>query len=147
MMSMKCHVIVLDKRNAFPYFKCRYLHDKQLVEILGRKAFMKGVIDRFHVDPNHILNERGKLGFRKKMPLIIVDNATRTSVQLTGDDSLDAKERNKLNYLIEEAFWLALLQKVKTPLSKILILIFAGIGVWQLVRAILIIMGLASGPI
>ncbi len=170
---MKCHVIVLDKRNAFPYFNAKYDRDRRLVEVFGRKFLFKGVVDRFHVDPDHIYEERGKFGITKKRPLIIVDNATRksvdpetylpteknpdsdngkaievgSSVKLHSDGEVDAKEENKLNFFIEESFWRALIGKTKTPLVRLLIHLFCGIGLWHLIRVILISLGLAEGVI
>lgn len=171
---MKCHVIVLDKRNAFPYFNAKYDHDRRLVEVFGRKFLFKGVVDRFHVDPDHIYEERGKFGVNnKKMPLIIIDNATRksvdpetylpteknpdskneevaevgSSVKLHSEEEVDQKERLKLNYLIEKAFWQALFEQYKLPFTKFLIIWGSGIGSWHLIRTILIALGLVEGVI
>lgn len=174
MIKMKCHLIVLDKRNAFPYFNARYDHDKRLAEVIGRKFIRKGVKDRFHVDPDHIYQERGKFGINnKKMPLIIVDNATRksvhpetflplkndsdpeeiegdpvevgSSVKLHSDGEVDAMEENKLNFFIEKSFWQALMEKAKTPVLRLVIHLFCGVGLWHLLRVILISLGLAEG--
>jgi len=64
-----------------------------------------------------------------------------TSTTLHTDEEIDQKKRNMLDFLIERAFWLSLLAKRKLALSTILILIFAGVGLYHFGLVILRALG------
>ncbi len=54
------------------------------------------------------------------------------------EGEIDGKTKNTLDYLIEEKFWKSLIAKAKLPLSTILILLFAGGGLFYLIRDIIL---------
>jgi len=64
-----------------------------------------------------------------------------TSTTLHTDEEIDQKKRNMLDFLIERAFWLSILAKRKLALSTILILIFAGVGLYHFGLVILRALG------
>ena len=63
------------------------------------------------------------------------------SVTLHNGGDVDQKERNKLNYLTQQSFWKSLMEKRKLPVSTVLLILFAGMGIYHVVRMIFQIMG------
>jgi hypothetical protein len=59
------------------------------------------------------------------------------SHQVHTDNPVDGKQKNTLDFLIEEKFWKSLIAKQKLPLSTILILLAGGMGLLTLVVLIL----------
>jgi hypothetical protein len=160
MKGIKLKVVLLDKRNWFD-FKGKYFPQTRLVEVKSR---LKRQLMRFQVDPDHFY-EHHKRGRRELA--VFIDNAERksitvkqaiqiiegdqkktelkdvsvltdgSSVKLSSDQDIDQKKSNELDYLIEPAFWKALIERRKLAISTILILLFAGVGLYHFLLVVL----------
>ena len=67
----------------------------------------------------------------------------KETVKLHSDGEIDQKQRNILDFLIERSFWLSLLEKRKLPLTTLLILLLAGVGIYHVIVLILRAFGVA----
>jgi len=158
MKGIKLHVVLLDKRNWFD-IKANYDPNTRLAE---KRNWRNRIMDRFIIDPDHIYEHYLK---KRREKAVFVDNATRKSVtvkegvkiiergmerteldcpenvKLHTDGPIDQKQRNENDFLIERAFWTSLLEKRKLPLSTMLILLFAGVGIYHVVVLFLRSMG------
>jgi hypothetical protein len=168
MKGIKLHVVLLDKRNWFD-IKANYDPNTRLAEKRNwRNRIMdRFIIDPDHIYEHYLKKRREKAVFvdnatRKSVTVkeavkIIgevsssgaketteirdVTVEAKENVKLHTDDPIDQKQRNTLDFLIERAFWASLLEKRKLPLSTMLILLFAGVGVYHAIVLFLRTMG------
>ncbi len=173
MPTIKLRIYLVDKRQIFP-LKAKYYPETRLAQV--KRGLRQPFPTRFHVDPDHIYEER----YRRGSDFVcFVDNASRKSVavenvktreiiedgkkrtetetvkenvetgeshQIHTDKPIDGKEKNTLDFLIEEKFWKSLIAKAKLPLSTILILLGAGMGLLSLIVLILkLVFGMQLG--
>jgi hypothetical protein len=172
MKKIKLHVVLLDKRNWFD-LKAKYDPDTRLAEKLNwrHRIMDRFIIDPDHIYEHFLRRKREKAVFvdnatRKSVTVkeavkIIEGKALfglvhteRTevkdvtvelpeNVKLHSDGEIDQKQRNILDFLIERSFWLSLLEKRKLPLTTLLILLLAGIGIYHFIVLFLRAMGVA----
>lgn len=158
--KLPLNLILLDKHRVFR-MKANYDSETRLAE--ATKGFRRTIVQRFEVDPDHIYLEKKRA---KVLNLVFVDNAqlksvpikstvkiqdatgTKTetkevqvqvssSTQMHTDGPIDQKKSTELNVLTEKSFWKALIEKRKLPLSTTLILLAAGMGLYQLLVLLL----------
>ena len=150
-------VYVFDKQIVIPA-KAVYDPETRLASV--RRGWREKTSIKFYVDPDHIY--RLKKG-RKERRVVFVDNALRRSVsckgvktiinpdgskdvkeeitqidcaesvQMHSDEDLDLYTATSLDVLTERSFWKALIEKHKLPLSTTLILLMAGMGVYNII--------------
>lgn len=163
--KLKLHALILDKHKLIPA-KAIYDPSTRIGEI---KRGLRGVVeDRFEMDSDHVYE---LLGFGRRKQIIIVDNASsktisiptvkkefvgnqvakqetvmvncevKESVKLHNNDPIDIKQKNKLNYLTQQSFWRSLMEKRKLPLSTVLIMLFAGMGLYHIIVLFLRVFG------
>jgi hypothetical protein len=137
-MSLKLKVFLVDKHRIFP-IKAQYNPETRIA--IAKRSLRQNFPSKFIVDPNHIYQEQKG----KKFEFVCyVDIASRQSIDtleahaIHSEQAIDGKIKNTLNYLIEERFWKSLIQKTKLPLSTVLLLLFAGCGLFYLIREILL---------
>ena len=98
--------------------------------------------ERFTVNPDHIyqkIKRGGKVEF-----WVFVNRRTRKSDQIGNDKKevqsipignehdppeVDQEERNKLDFLVDKAFWKAMIEKARISTFTALIMMFAGYGI------------------
>lgn len=68
----------------------------------------------------------------EQLPGSINPSRTQTTKEI------DGKQKNTLDYLIEEVFWKSIIAKNKIPLSTILIMFMAGGGIFFLIRDLIL---------
>ena len=78
---------------------------------------------------------------RTEVQNVVVE--VKETVKLHSDGEIDQKKRNILDFLIERSFWLSLLEKRKLPLTTVLFLILAGIGIYHIIVLVLRSFGVA----
>jgi hypothetical protein len=162
--KLKLNIILLDKHRIFKV-KADYDPETRLAETT--KGLRRTVVQRFLVDPDHIYLDRKR---SKIINTVFVDNAqlksvpikstvtikdetgTRTenkevmvqampSIALHTDCPIDQRKATELNVLTEKSFWKALIEKRKLPLSTTLILLAAGMGLYQIIVLIIRALG------
>ncbi|MGB9693304.1 MAG: hypothetical protein ACPLYF_00505, partial [Fervidobacterium sp.] len=140
--------------------------ESHLLEV--KRGLLSRDVMRFEVNPEHIYSEVGFLN--KKRDVVYLDNANRksieikrwkeiiedgkkrtepvtetvqvgTSIQLHNDDPIDMAKANTLDFHVERSFWKALMQSTKIPLSTIIIMLLAGVGIYHFLVLILRIFG------
>lgn len=143
---------LLDKKQSFPNLRAKY--DTETRIAIVQRGLKRTVANKFLIDPNHIHQEitHDFLGNRIRLKAY-VDNATRRSVQanqtsiieenaksieISTEDEIDGKTKNKLDYLIEEVFWKSLIAKNKIPLSTIIIMFIAGGGIFFAIKELIL---------
>lgn len=165
MTEINLKVKLVDKHKIFP-MKAKYDPNTRIAEV--KLGFRRKVHERFKIDPDHIYEE--PKGFRKKELVCYVDTSTRESImiervkeiiedgkkrkeivkeavevggsiKLHGDGEVDQKKRNMLDFLIERSFWSSIIGKHKMPLSTVLIMLFAGAGLYHVVLVVLKVFG------
>lgn len=149
---------LLDKKQTFPNLKAKY--DTETRIAIVHRGLKRTVANKFLIDPNHIFQEIHGHKIRLK---VFVDNASRkstsmkelvpgkegetpppptqevpVSINVSTDDNIDGKTKNKLDYLIEEVFWKSLIAKNKIPLSTLLIMFAAGGGIFFMIKEIIL---------
>jgi 2-methylcitrate dehydratase PrpD len=157
-------LLLLDKHRIFR-LKAKYDSETRLAET--KRRLTERMVQRFEVDPDHIYLEKKGLrllnvvfidnaqlkSMKIKTPVKIED-ATGTkietkeievpvgqSVKMHTDDPIDQKKSTLLGVLTEKSFWKALIEKRKLPLSTMLILLGAGMGLYHLFVLILRALG------
>lgn len=160
--KIKVKVKLVDKHKIFP-MKAKYDPQTRIGEV-GR-GLRKTVSERFEIDPDHIYEEFKGFG-KSKEYVTFVDNASRKSITVTrakeiiedgqkrtvtvtenvdcaesvklhNDDPIDHKMRNRLNFLTQQSFWKSIMEKRKLPLTTVLLILFAGVGLYHFILLIL----------
>ena len=127
MKPVKINVNLVDKDKIFK-LKGRYDPETRIVTA-KRRVFDKTPL-KFEVDPSHIYLERKRM-------VCYVDNASRRSIKIGSDDPIDSKKSTTLNFLIDQAFWKAVLEKRKISAVTALALLLAGVGLYTFLVTIL----------
>jgi hypothetical protein len=164
--KIKLKVKLVDKHKIFP-MKAKYDPQTRIAEVT--KGLKKTVSERFEIDPDHIYEEFKGIGNRKEY-VVYADNANRKSIAVTrakeiiedgqkrvedvtedvdcaetvklhNEDPIDNKKRNTLNYLTQASFWKSLLEKRKLPLTTVLLILLAGVGLYHFILMILHVFG------
>ncbi|MEM2806738.1 MAG: hypothetical protein QXK86_07835 [Candidatus Bathyarchaeia archaeon] len=155
MKRLKVNVKIIDKHKIFNA-KGVYDPETRLLEV--KKHTMSREVLRFLVDPDHIYEQVGSrrsyvvfvdTANRRSIPVqrtktIVEDGVKRTetvtetvevgqSIQVHSDDEPDLIIANMLDYHTERSFWKALIEKHRIPLSTLLIMLFAGMGVYLMI--------------
>jgi len=157
--KIKLNVNLIDKHKIF---RMKGIYDPETRLMNVRRSVFSRDIMRFVVDPDHIYEVHGL----KSSYLVFVDNAKRESVNIErvkkiiedgkkteqkvtetveagtsfpvhSDDPVDLEKANTLDVHSERAFWKALLQQTKIPLSTTIILLLAGVGIYHFLLMIL----------
>lgn len=167
MVEIKLKVKLVDKHKIFP-MKAKYDPNTRIAEV--KLGLRKRVHERFQIDPDHIYEEHKGFRGKKKEFVSYVDTATRESIEiervkeiiedgkkreekttekvdaaksvkLHSDKAINQKKRNMLDFLIERTFWASIIAKHKLPLSTVLIMLFAGAGLYHVVLVLLKVFG------
>jgi hypothetical protein len=173
MNKIKLHVVLLDKRNWFDlkaYYdpdtrlaekrnwrhrimdrfiiNPDHVYDHFLRKRRNEKAVFVDNATRKSVTVQEavkIIEGKSMLGLihteRTEVKDVTVD--APASVKLHSDGEIDQKKRNMLDFLIERAFWLSLLEKKKLAITTVLILLLAGIGIYHFLVLFLRSLGVA----
>ena len=137
MPSIKLKINLVDKRKIFQ-LKAKYDPETRLAT--AKRSLRQNFPSKFIIDPEHIYQQQKRNKFEF---VCFVDVATRQSIEphshtIHKDAPIAGKTKNTLDYLIEEKFWKSLIQKAKLPLSTVLIMLFAGCGLFYLIREIIL---------
>lgn len=135
MPKVNLKIDLLDKKQSH-VFNAKYDTETRVAQV---RTFRKTVASKYDIDPEHVHEEIAK-GNRIKLK-VYVDNATRKSIAMDGKVSngdIDGKKKNTLDYLIEESFWKSLIAKHKLPLSTVILILFAGGGLFYLFKDIIL---------
>ena len=142
---MKLKVFVKDGHRIEEY-KAKYDPDDQIVEIKKKTGLLTREPERFKINPDHIY-ERLKKGGKKIEYWVFVSRRSRESVKigngkkievsgesepignLNDPPEVDQKKRNKLDFLVDKAFWKAMIEKARISTFTALIMMFAGYGI------------------
>lgn len=127
MKALKITIYLVDKDKIFR-LKGKYDPETRIV-VAKRRLFDKTPL-KFEVDPEHIYLERRKM-------VCYIDNANRRSIKIGTNDPIDSKKAATLDFLIDQAFWKAVLERRKISAITALTLLIAGIGVYTLLVTIL----------
>jgi hypothetical protein len=169
MPTINLKINLVDKRKIFP-MKAKYNPETRLAQV--QRGLRQMFPTRFQVDPDHIYESiKGKKSeavcfvdnaSRKSIEVdkvktreIIEDGKHRTETEtikeivqvgesktIHSEDPVDGAMKNTLDYLVEEKFWKSLIAKAKLPLSTVLIVLFAGGGLFYLLIILLRAFGL-----
>lgn len=131
MKKLKVRINLIDKDKIL---KLRGAYDPENRTAEAKRSPFDKVPIKFQVDPSHIYWE----GRRR---VVFVDNATRSSRAIHTDAPIDQSTANKLNFLIEPAFWKAIVEKRKISMGTALALLMAGVGVYTFIVLILRVAG------
>ncbi len=173
MPQIKLRINLVDKRKIFP-LKAKYDPETRLAQV--KRGLRQSFPTRFQIDPDHIYEENVRRGTeficfvdnasRKSIEIEniktreIIENGKKQietetvkeqvqvgeSHQIHTDAPVDGAMKNTLDFLIEEKFWKSLIAKQKLPLSTILILLGAGMGLLALITLILkLVFGMQLG--
>ncbi len=173
MPTIKLRIYLVDKRKIFP-LKAKYNPETRLAQV--RRSLRQTFPTRFQIDPDHIYEQRCRSkstlvcfvdnASRKSIEIEnvkareVIENGkkhTETEIikekvevgeshQIHTDAPVDGKMKNTLDFLVEEKFWKSLIAKTKLPLSTVLILLSAGMGLLALVTILLkLVFGLQLG--
>ncbi|MCW4008978.1 MAG: hypothetical protein NWF09_09875 [Candidatus Bathyarchaeota archaeon] len=139
MPNIKLKINLVDKRKIFP-IKAQY--DPETRIATAKRSLRQNFPSKFIIDPDHIYQQQTK---RNKFEFVCyVDVATRQSIDtleahvIHSEKPINGNIKNTLDYLIEEKFWKSIIQKAKLPLSTVLIMLFAGCGIFYVIREILL---------
>ena len=127
----KINLIVVDGKRMF-YKKGNYDMNAGLVDVYRRGRIRSSKESSFDVNPEHLKNDpKGKLH-------LFIDSKTRQSFDVGSIRQIDEELRNKLDFLTERSFWYGLLASGYISLATRLIHICCGIGLYILIKTILI---------
>jgi len=163
--KLKLEGFVFDKHRIF---KTKIVYDPETRLGSTKRGFRSKTSTRFFIDPDHIYTMRK--GLREKN-LVFIDNASRRSVKtkmpvtvynpdgskkteeqeiavdcaesvkMHSDNPIDAKTSTSLDVLTERSFWKSLIEKRKLPVSTVLIILFAGAGLYHVLLVVLRVFG------
>jgi len=138
---VKLKVFVKDGSRIEEYKKGKYDPDDQLVEIKKKTGVLTRELERFKINPQHIyqkVKKRGRVEFwvfvnrrtRKSEPLKSKNEPASLSIGNENDPpEVDQQERNQLDFLVDKAFWKAMIEKARISTFTALIMMFAGYGI------------------
>lgn len=127
MKPIKVQVNLVDKDKIFR-LKGKYDPETRIV-VAKRRLFDRTPL-KFEVDPKHLYLERRRM-------VCYVDNGSRKSVKIGSDDPIDTKRAATLNFLIDPAFWKALMERRKISAVTAISLLLAGVGIYTVLVTIL----------
>lgn len=131
-MDIKIKLNLIDKHKIFT-IKAKYFPDQRIA--IAKRGLRQKFSAKYVVDPDHIYHVKKGRRFEY---VAYVDVATCQSKSIHANLPLDGEVKNKLDYLIEEKFWKSLIQQSKLPLSTILITLFAGCGLFYVIKEIIL---------
>lgn len=104
----------------------------------------RSIAVKYIINERHMLYKVKRIFFgliKTLQPMVLVDVRTRKTIDpVTGKPT--GHIVNQLDYLTERNFWLALMTRIKVPLSVWIIGMFMGAGVYSVLRLILASLGL-----
>ena len=121
----------------------RYYPDDGIAIRRGAGPY-RSIAVKYIINERHMLYKVKRIFFgliKTLQPMVLVDVRTRKTIDpVTGKPT--GHIVNQLDYLTERNFWLALMTRIKVPLSVWVIGMFMGAGVYSILRLILASLGL-----
>ena len=124
-------VLLKDGSRLEGIYKGKYDPDDQIVEIKKKTGLFTREPERFEINPDHIYQFK-KRRKRNVEFWVIINRRTRKSEpigNLNDPPEVDQEERNKLDFLVDKAFWKAMIEKARISTFTALIMMFAGYGI------------------
>lgn len=124
--------------------KARYYPDDGIAVRNMKTGPWKSIAVKYVINEQHMLYKIKTFfgGLIKTLqPMILVDIRTRRSISPQSGKP-EGSVVNQLDYLTERNFWLALMTRIKVPISVWVIGMFMGAGVYSILRLILASLGL-----